>query len=395
MHEGASSRLYLNRSLQIVFSVTLMAVLGVSSITPAFPRIVQELGISTESVGLLITAFTIPGVLLTLLLGILADRFGRKKILVPGLLLFGVAGSLCFLASDFDILLVLRFFQGIGAASLGSLNVTIIGDLFSGADRNAAMGYNASVLSIGTAGYPAIGGLLATIGWNFPFLLPSFAVPIGLIVLFSLDSPEPKAPEQMTAYLRGAWHEIKNPLVIGLFFASTMTFVVLYGPYMTYIPIFLDSSFGVSSFIIGLVMSAASVITAVVSSQMPKLTRVTSTVWLVRASFILFGVSLLLVPLVTNIWTILLPVMIVGAAIGINIPSVHTLLAGQASLENRGAVMSLNGMVLRLGQSIGPVLSGALYVQWGLDLLFIIGALLALVAFILLLTILSPPRESI
>jgi MFS family permease len=88
---------------------------------------------------------------------------GRKKIIVPSLLLFGIAGTACAFARDFNLLLLLRLLQGIGAASLLSLSVTLIGDLYAGDRRANAMGYNASVTSIGTAIYPTVGGALATI----------------------------------------------------------------------------------------------------------------------------------------------------------------------------------------------------------------------------------------
>ncbi|MGD2123664.1 MAG: MFS transporter, partial [Gemmatimonadota bacterium] len=147
--------LFLDPNLNIIFGVTLLAVLGVSSIAPVFPTVARELDVAPEAVGLLITVFTMPGIILTPIFGILADRFGRKKILVPALLLFSLAGSSCSLARDFELLLLLRFLQGVGAASLGSLNATLIGDLFSGRRRTEAMGYNASILSVGTAIYPS------------------------------------------------------------------------------------------------------------------------------------------------------------------------------------------------------------------------------------------------
>ena len=75
-----------------------MALLGVSSISPAFPKIVVELGLSPQDVGLLITMFTLPGVFLAPVVGVLADRVGRKRILVPSLFLFGIAGFACFFA---------------------------------------------------------------------------------------------------------------------------------------------------------------------------------------------------------------------------------------------------------------------------------------------------------
>ena len=195
-------KIYLDTNLQIVFGVTLMAVLGVASITPAFPRIIQELGVSSLGIGLLISVFTFPGVILTPILGVFADRYGRKRILVPSIFLFGIAGGACALARDFNILLILRFFQGVGAASLGSLNVTIIGDLYSGRERATAMGYNASVLSVGTAAYPAIGGALAMVAWYYPFVLPLLALPLGFVVLFSLKNPEPMIGQHLKDYFR-------------------------------------------------------------------------------------------------------------------------------------------------------------------------------------------------
>jgi ACDE family multidrug resistance protein len=125
---------------------------------------VREVGVSSGQVGLLITIFTLPGIVMTPVLGVLSDRYGRKKILVPALLLFGLAGGACAFASSFDILLALRFFQGMGAAALGTLNVTVIGDIYEDRERASALGYNSSVLSVETASYPAIGGLLATFG---------------------------------------------------------------------------------------------------------------------------------------------------------------------------------------------------------------------------------------
>ena len=74
-----------------------------------------------------------------------------------------------------------------GGASLGALNLTIISDLYAGPVRTEAMGYNASVLSVGTASYPAIGGALALLGWNYPFALSLFA--LGLFVAAAATTP--------------------------------------------------------------------------------------------------------------------------------------------------------------------------------------------------------------
>lgn len=366
-----------------IASITLTAVLGVSSITPAFPKVEKALGINAQEVGLLITVFTLPGVFLTPILGVLADRMGRKKVLVPSLFLFGIAGTLCGFVSDFTLLLLFRFFQGVGAASLGSLNVTLIGDIYKGKERAAVMGYSASILSVGTAGYPAIGGMLASLGWHYPFLLPIFAIPVGLLVITSLKNPEPESEQKLKDYLISTWQSIKNVQVIGIFLTSVVTFIILYGSYLTYFPFLLDRSFNASTVTIGLLMSASSLTTAITSSQLGKLVTKFSEKKLITIAFFLYTISLLLVPLMNSIWQLILPVVIFGAAQGMNIPSIQTLLASLAPIEYRAAFMSLNGMVLRLGQTLGPVIIGIFYIAWEIEAAFYAGAVFAVIMIIL------------
>lgn len=372
-------------SLHIIFGVTLMAVLGVSSITPAFPLIMEELKISPQSIGMLITVFTLPGILMTPVLGILADRFGRKRILIPSLLAFGIAGTACAFIRDFNLLLMMRFLQGIGAASLGSLNVTLIGDLFSGEERTAAMGYNASVLSVGTAGYPAIGGFLATLGWYYPFVLPIAAVPLGLIVLFSLKNPEPKNQKNFKEYIHAAWNSIKKRRVIMLLIVSTLTFIILYGSYLTYFPILAGQSFQAAPLIIGLLMSAMSIVTAVTSSQLSRLAKIFSKMTLIKVTYLFYGLGLIVFVAVPNLWLLLIPTAVFGIGHGLNFPSIQTLLAEMAPIEYRAVFMSINGMVLRLGQTLGPVFMGLIYTVWGIEGAFLAGAGFSAAAFLLLI----------
>jgi len=385
---GSIRPLYLDHNLQIVFLITLMAVLGVASLTPVFPKIAKELSVSPQSIGLLITVFTLPGIVLTPVLGVLADRFGRKKILVPSLMLFGIAGGACALARDFQLLLIFRFFQGVGAASIGSLNATLIGDLFSGKNRMVAMGYSSSVLSIGTATYPALGGFIALFGWYYPFLLPLLAIPVGLLVLFSLKNPEPDNQQDFFKYLRAAWKSMKNIRVLSYFTANLFTFIILYGAFLTFLPIFIGNRFSTSPFLIGLVMSCMSVVTAITASQLGPLIRIFTDSRLLKLSFILYALGLLLIPFVHSLWFLVLPIILFGLAHGTNIPIIQALIAGEAPMEYRGAFMSLNGMILRLGQTLGPLVMGAVYVLFGISGVFFAGSVMALgIAVFLMVTL--------
>jgi MFS family permease len=386
--EERGGPVYKDHNLHVIFGVTLMAVLGTSSITPAFPEIRHALGISSGQVGLLITVFTFPGILLTPVAGVLSDRFGRRKVLVPSLFLFGIAGVACAFATNFGLLLVLRTLQGVGAAALGAINVTMIGDIYSGQRRTEALGYNSSVLSVGTASYPAIGGALALLGWRYPFALPLVAIPVALLVLFSLRNPESHNEQDLKEYAGNIWESVRDRRVVGLFCSTLVTFVILFGPLISYLPIFMSVTYGSSSLIIGLVVATASLTTALASTQEGWLTSHFSEKMLIRMSFVLYAVYLMLIPLVPNVWLLLVPTMILGVAQSLNLPPAFSLLNEAAPDENRGAFISVNSTILRLGQTLGPVLMSAAAIPVGLGGAYFAGAALAaamfLVAFILI-----------
>lgn len=380
-------KIYLDTNLQIIFGITLTYIMGVASITPAFPKIVKELNISAKDVGLLISIFSFPGILLTPFLGVVADRWGRKRIIIPSLMLFGIAGGLCFFVRDFKLLLILRLIQGIGAAPLGSLTVTIIGDLYSRKELVAAMGYNSSVRSIGSAIYPAIGGALAMMGWHYPFILPVIAVPIGFLVLFNLKTPEPENEVHIREHLNIVWKKLRNRQVVGLLVIGIIIFVMLFGSYMTYFPLLLGNSFGLSSLIIGLILAGVSLIAAFTSSQLSKIIKLFSKKIILKISFILYALALSIIPLISQPWLFFIPVVIFGVAHGMNIPVIQALLAEAAPLKYRATFMSVSGMTFRVGQTLGPLLMGMVISVWGIGGAFYAGAVLSVAMFMIILRI--------
>lgn len=375
------------KNLSIIFLTTLMAVLGVASITPAFPSIIKHFGITPPQVALLITVFTVPGVFLAPVLGILADRLGRKIILLPSLFIFGLAGGACFFTKSWEVLLVLRFFQGIGGASLGLLNVTLIGDIYEGKRRGEMMGYNASVLSTGTAVYPAIGGALAMAGWQYPFLLPMLAIPTALLAFFWLKNPEPKKKQNLKAYLGNTWKNINQKTVWGIFIINVLLFFILYGAFLSFFPQLMKERFDASAVYIGAIMSGFSVITAITASQKRLINKVLGVKQQIFISLLLYMVTMLLIAASRQWWQLFFPLVAFGLAQGMLMPEVQTLLVGFAPLQERAGFMSINSMVLRLGQSIGPIFIGFFYALGGVTTAFVAGAgvaaIMLLVAFLM------------
>jgi MFS family permease len=369
---------YRSPELQAIFGVTLMAVLGVASIAPALPRIADTFGVSAGKVGLLVTAFTFPGVILTTFAGILADRYGRLRVLLPGLLLFGVAGAACVFATSLPTLIGLRVVQGIGASTIGSINVTLIGDLFAGRQRTAAMGFNASVLSIGTAAYPAVGGALAMVAWSAPFALALFAIPVAILASRRLRSAPQGHKADLADYFGDVWEIVSRREVLALFFASTAIFILLYGAYITFLPFLMAGRFGSSPLEIGLVMAGLSLSTALTSSNLGRLASWLGESRLMRLGFVVFAAGLAVIPLAPVVWALAVPAVLLGFSFATTIPVVQVLLAGVAPVQRRGAVMSLNGTVLRLGQTLGPPVMALVHRVAGIDAVFFFGAVIAL-----------------
>jgi len=384
---------YRDANLQIVFGVALMAILRADSITPAFPEIVRALHVSFQSIGLLITVFALPSVLLVPVLGILADRWGRKLILVPSLILFGLAGGACSLVRSFDLLLMLRFLQGIGAASLSMLNITLVADLYTGDECTAAMGYNAAVRSVGSTIYPIIGGALAMLGWYYPFTLSLLAIPVALFVLFALENPEPRGDQGFGQYLSQAWRSLKSWKVVGLFAAGCVVFITMFGAYLTYFPFVLEGVFGTAPFVIGLIVSGRSVVNAVIASQLGRLTRVCADSTLLKVSFFLYGLVFVMIPLVPSLWAVGVLTLLLGTAEGLYWPSNHVLLGKLAPMEHRAGFLAINDTVLKLGQTLGPLLMGAVFGLWGAGGAFYAAAGFSFATFVLLTLLIRPQRR--
>ncbi len=371
-----------DRNLQIIFSVTCMVVMGVTSIAPTFPDILNKLpGTSTANIGLLITFFTIPGVFLTPIIGVFADRYGRKRMLVPALFFFGVSGICCGLARDFHWLLFFRFLQGLGAAPLGALNLTIISDMYQGRTRTTALGLNAGALSLAVASYPVLGGGLAAINWHVPFFLPVLAFPVGFWVLFSLNTPEPKVESNLRSYLSSMATGLSDRRVLALFFATLCTFVLIYGPFLTYMPIRMGHGFGATPFQIGLLMSISAFVTGLIASQVGNLSRRFSEAVLFKGAFLIYGLACVCLSLMPSLWWFALPIFLFGMGQGMNVPCTQSLLSDLAPPELRGGFMSMNATVLRLGQTIGPPIMAGMFALGGINWVFFGGAAIALLAF--------------
>ncbi len=374
-----------NPNLLIIFCITLTSIMGISSITPVLPMMSQVFMVSASQIAWLITIFTLPGIILTPVLGMLADLIGRKKVLVPSLLLFSVAGFACTFAQSYEQLLLFRFIQGIGVAALGALNLTMIGDLFSGNRRATAMGYNSAVLSFGATLYPAIGGGLAIFGWYFPFYLPLLALPVALLVLVKLETVVPASLESKTAYLNTLKQNLLNKQVLLLFVATLISFLILYGPILTIIPFFMTDNFTESPLKIGIGLGFVAVGNGLASASMGRLAARFKEQNLLKFSFAAYSVLFLIMPFSVSFEMLVFMLGVFGLCQGINLPVIITLVLTYTTTESRAAVMSVNAMVLQIAQTTAPLIVTFILAASGYLTVYVASAVLALIAGIMVI----------
>jgi EmrB/QacA subfamily drug resistance transporter len=159
----------------------------------ALPAIGQDLSADAGSLPWVINAYLLPLSALLLIGGAAGDHFGRKRMLIAGILLFAAASIGCALAPNLDALLAFRGLQGVGAAILLPNSLGILGSSFEGEARGRAVGTWAAAGAIASAIGPPLGGwLVETVGWPAIFYLnlPVAAAAVLIAVLFVDESVE-------------------------------------------------------------------------------------------------------------------------------------------------------------------------------------------------------------
>jgi len=370
---------YRNINFLLAGASGLMAMMTVSMIVPAFSEIIKRFSVTEQQIGLLLILSTLPALILTPVAGVLADRVGRKKLLVPSLFLFGLLGGACAFATSYNMLLALRVLQGICGTPLSAVAVAIIGDLFSGHKRAEAMGEFTAVMYAGYIVYPLIGGALAVWSWNYPFLPFFLSVVLGILVIVFLHCPEPGDQKSLKGYLGSGLRYLKSWKVIWVFSASMVTYILLYGAFLTYFSLFLGGHFNASPMLIGSVVSILGLATAVASSQVGRLNKKYSTVSLIGVSFIIYAVAMAIVPVSPAVWLCLAAALVFGFAHGLNLPCQSIIVAGAAPLENRAGLMAANGMMMYLGMTLGPLIMGGIFTLTSLNTTFFAAAVIALI----------------
>jgi len=364
--------------LPLIFSITITGILANTLVGPAIPDILDAFDQPDSRAGLFVAAGTLPGIAMAPVIGVLADRFGRRSVLVPCLVAFGAFGLLSALAPTFEALLVLRLLQGLGSAGLINLAVVIIGDHWGGLDRARLVGQNAAVLTLSLAVFPPLGGLLTELGgWRLSFAPYAVGLVTAVLIYRRLDADRPTAGVTLRQQLGGAKAAIRHRDVLGSISIGAVIFMLIFGLFLTTLPVHLEREFGLSAGQRGLVIAAPALTSTVTALRLAWLRARFGVVNLLAGAAGLFTVAFAVIGTAPTLPLLLAGAMLYGLGEGVFIPTLQDVVAGSSTPAQRGAVVAVWVGAARAGQTAGPLLASATYGALGTGTTFVLGGALA------------------
>jgi MFS transporter, ACDE family, multidrug resistance protein len=358
----------------LILSITVTGIVGSTIVSPVTPDVVAELGGGDRAIGFLVAAVAAPGVFLAPAIGVLADRYGRREIVVPCLAIFGVAGGLAALAPSLEVLLVLRLLQGIGSAGLINLAVTIIGDHWDGPERARKIGQNAAVLTAAILVAPPLGGLLGSLfSWRAAFAPLWLATVTAAVVWRTLPRSE-RHDSSLREQLAAAVPYLRSSTVLGAMGAGFVVFFLIFGLFLTIMPPYLAREFGASAALRGVVAGTPAIPSTVAALSLGRLQRRFSPRTLVGLAAGLLAAGFAGIAAAPAIWAVVLAIVLYGLGEGVMIPVLQNTVAGAAPGSSRGSVVAVFVACVRLGQAVGPLVAAQSMAAFGARTTFAAGA---------------------
>lgn len=352
-------------TVRVVFAATALAPLGVPLVSPGLPVVRDAFGLTDATASLLVSIYFLTGIVLSPFIGLLADRWGRRRVLVPSLAVFSLAGGVIALAPEFWVVLAVRLVQGTAAAGIFVTTVTLIGDAFEGVQRNAVLGTNTAVLATGAAVYPLLGGYLATVSWNAPFLAYLLGLPVAAFAWFALEETAAGSGRAGMGYVREAAGTLARRAAVVPYGTAFLTEVLLFGVVITTLPFLLYESYGVSPVFVGLVITAAEAVSAAVAAANGRLAERFSDERIIALGYACYGVGPLVTWVGSSLSLVTVGVVVLGAGVGLTMPSVDALLSDLVDREHRAGALSIRNSVTFLGRFVGPILFAGVAAETG------------------------------
>jgi MFS transporter, ACDE family, multidrug resistance protein len=370
-----------------ISSIPLILVLGNSMLIPVLPKMKSELDISQFQVSLVISAFSIAAAISIPVLGYLSDRFSRKAIIIPALILYGSGGLLAGAASAwfdnaYTWILAGRIMQGMGAAGTAPIAMALTGDLFKGGQQSKVLGLVEASNGFGKVISPIIGSLLALIFWYAAF----FAFPIFcfmsllLTIIFIKEKKTKKEPPPVGKYVKGLVSVFKTEgrWLFAAYITGATCLFTLFG-ILFYISDILEKDHQIDGVMKGLILAIPLLVMTTTSyitgSKIGKKMKLMKT--LIIIGLLLMTTSFASLIFFKKLVAFFAVLSVSSIGTGLVLPCINSFITGSVPTDRRGFVTSLYGSVRFLGVAIGPPVFGSL-MAWSRSGMFLVTAGLTL-----------------
>ena len=324
----------------------------------AAPTITRDLS-GFDLMSLVFSAYLLTSAVITPLFGRLADRYGRKRLLVIGIVAFLFGSALCGLSQSMVMLIASRLVQGLGAGAVFSLTYTIAGDVFPIESRAGVLGALGSVWGVAGLLGPVIGGfLIAALSWHWVFFIN---IPLGLVSIFLLNYSLKEPAIAAAPHGKGAgWAGLVTKTSV---FVNTISFllcVVLQG-IDVYLAFYLQSVLGYSAMVTGLSMLPMSISWLASSYAAGKLlVRANGKALILVAGFwqVLCCALYVTLGVATSLPVAILFIFMTGFGMGALTTATTVIIQESVGYSQRGTAMGINSFIKTMGQTVGITVLG-------------------------------------
>jgi MFS family permease len=354
--------------------VSSLTVMSGATIAPVLPSMQAHFA-EVDSVAIWIRfVLTTPALFIVIaapLAGLFVDRWGRRPLIMPAILLYGVAGSSGLYLESLGLILAGRALLGIAVAGVMTTATTLIADYYEGSVRAEVMGWQAASMSLGGVVFLISGGFLADISWRWPFSIYLFAfllIPLVLLFLPEPDiSPAQRADGNAPQKKAGLQQWILPGFIYGvLFLASTIFYII-----PLQIPFYLELEFGTGASATGMAIAVSTLFSIVTAFGYGRIRSLFGYVTILGFTFALYAAGFLLIGLAGSYPVILAGLAFCGLGMGLIYPNLNMWLTSGTPVAIRGRAVSGFTTAIFLGQFLSPVSSQPLVDLYGLQMMFV------------------------
>jgi MFS transporter, ACDE family, multidrug resistance protein len=343
------------------------------------PEIVQQLQLDPRWAGLLVSMHALAIAVCTPLFGILSDRIGKLKVLIPALVLYAVFGTAGAWMQSFLPLLATRALLGAASGAVAAATIGLLGTIYEGEARSRILGYATSAMTTASILIPLVGGWVGQYHWQYAFYLYGFGLPLAAIAAVMLKEQKSGQSSVIAAgQTQQLLQILRQPRTLQLYLTLALAASIVYSV-VIYTPLYLSAAIGATPLLNGSVLAVRAIGAAIVSALVAsRLAKAVGTERAIALGFVLMSLTLVTIPFLDQLEWIMPTAVLFGMGFGVVVPNVYDRLADQAPSELRSSVLAIGTGCNSLGQFISPLVLGPVWKYAGLPPVFYVAAAVAL-----------------